>query len=80
MEVQISPERHAQLSDYAQRHGQDAAAALDEVLDAAMAYERLDLQEAVVGIRQGYEDARAGRMRPAEETFEELRVKHGLPR
>jgi hypothetical protein len=39
-----------------------------------------DYQEAIEGIRQGYEDVKAGRAQSAEEAFEELRVKHGLPR
>ena len=29
----VTPERKAQLDDYAPRHGQDTAAALDEVLE-----------------------------------------------
>ena len=38
-----------------------------------------DYQEAIEGIRQGYEDLKAGRTQSAEEAFEELRVMHGLP-
>jgi len=34
----------------------------------------------VAAIRRGYEDFRAGRVRPVEESLEELRVKDGLPR
>ena len=30
--IPLKPERKAQLEDYAQRHGQDPADALDEVL------------------------------------------------
>ena len=30
--IQLKPERKAQLEDYAQRHGQDPATALDEAL------------------------------------------------
>jgi len=37
-------------------------------------------QEAVEGIREGYEDMKAGRTQPAGEAFEDLREKHGLPR
>jgi hypothetical protein len=37
-------------------------------------------REAVEGIRRGYEDLKAGRVRPIEDAFEELREKHGLPR
>jgi hypothetical protein len=36
-------------------------------------------QEAVIGIREGYEDMKAGRMRDANQIFEELRAKHGFP-
>jgi hypothetical protein len=38
------------------------------------------LQEAIEGIRKGYEDVKAGRTQSEEEAFEELRVKHSLPR
>lgn len=78
--ISITPERMAQLEEYAQRSGQDTAAALDEVLSAALEWERQDYQQAVEGIRRGYEDMKAGRVRPIEESFEGLRVKHGLPR
>lgn len=80
MEVHLSPERHAQLNDYAHRHGQDPASALDDVLAAALEWERQYYQEAVEGIRKGYADFKAGRVRPVEESLEELRGKHGLPR
>jgi predicted transcriptional regulator len=78
--IPIRPERKAQLDDYAQRHGQDVADALDEALAAYLEWERADYQEAAEGIRQGFEDVEAGRTQPAEEAFEELRLKHGLPR
>jgi predicted transcriptional regulator len=78
--IPITPERKAQLDGYAQRHGQDAAAALDEVLAAYLAWDEQDYSEAVEGIRQGYADLKAGRTQPADQVFEELRVKHGLPR
>jgi predicted transcriptional regulator len=80
MEIHLSPERQAQLNDYAHRHGQDPAVALDEVLAEALEWERQDYREAVEGIRRGYADFQAGRLRSIEESFEELRGKHGLPR
>lgn len=52
--IPLTPERKAQLDDYAQRHGQEPAAALDDVLADALQWERQDYQEAVEGIRQGY--------------------------
>ncbi len=80
MHVQLSEERQAQLSDYARRHGQEPAVALDEVLAAALDWERQDYQDAVQGIRNGYADVQAGHTRSMETVFEELRAKHGLPR
>ena len=78
--IPIKPERKAQLEEYAQRRGQDTAAALDDALAAYLEWERNDYQEAVEGIRRGYEDVKAGRTRPAAEFLEELREKHGFPR
>lgn len=78
--IAMKPERKAQLEAYAERHGQDAAAALDEVLADYFAWEQQDDREAVDGIQRGYEDMKAGRVQPVEEFFEELRIEHGFPR
>jgi predicted transcriptional regulator len=76
----VKPERKAQLEEYARRRGQDAATALDEVLADFLEQEQLEFQQSVEAIQRGYNDVLAGRTRPAAEVFEELRVKHGLPR
>ncbi len=76
----ITPERKAQLEDYARRHGQDTAAALDEVLENYFDWERDDYPESVEAVPEAYEDVKAGRTQPAAEFLEELRVKHGFPR
>ncbi len=76
----LTSERKAQLDDYAQRHGLDPAAALDDALAAYLEWDRQDYQDAVEGIRRGYADFQAGRTQPVEEVFEELRLKHGLSR
>lgn len=76
----VKPERKAQLEEYAQRHGKDAIAALDDVLATYLDWERQDYQESVEAIRRGFEDVKAGRTRPAAEFLEELREKHGFPR
>jgi hypothetical protein len=78
MEVHLSPERQAQLNEYAIRHGRDAESALDEVLSAALEWERQDYLEAVEGVRQGHEDWKAGRVRSVEESFRKLGDRHGL--
>ena len=78
--ISIRPERKAQLEEYAQRRGQDPATALDDALAAYLEWEREDYEETVNAVREGYEDVKAGRTKPAAEFLEELRVKHGLPR
>jgi predicted transcriptional regulator len=77
--ISLKPERKAQLDEYAQRHGQDPAAALDDVLAAYLEWDRQDFEEAVDGIRRGVEDVKAGRTRPAEEFLAEVRRKYGFP-
>ena len=77
--VPITPERKAQLDDYARRHGKNSAAALDELLADSLDEEGRDFDEAVEGIRRGLDDVKAGRTRPAAEFLAEVRRKHGFP-
>ena len=78
--IPLKPERRAQLVEYAERHGQDPAVALDEALAAYLEWERQDFEEAVQGIRRGHEDLKAGRTRPAADFLSEMRRKHGISR
>jgi hypothetical protein len=78
--VPITDERMAQLAEYAQRRGQDTAAALDTLLADSLVWEQRDFQEAVDGVREGYSDLKAGHTQSADEMFEELREKHGFSR
>jgi predicted transcriptional regulator len=78
--IHLKPERKAQLEEYAQRHGQDPAVALDEALATYLEWERQDFEEAVEGIRRGHEDVKAGRTRPAADFLSEMRRKHGISR
>ena len=77
--IPIKPERKAQLDDYAERHGQAPADALDAVLADALDWERQDYERSVEAIRRGYDDMKAGRTKPAEEVHRALRRKHGFP-
>src|SRR3984893_5398058 len=56
----------------------------EAVVQDAAAYQRLlDIAaeaDANEGIRQGLEEMRQGKVRPAKEFFEEMRKKHGIPR
>jgi hypothetical protein len=80
MQLSLPAERQAQLDDYASRHGQDPAVALDVVLSTALEWERQDYREATEGIRRGFADFKARRACPIEQSFEELREKHRLSR
>jgi prevent-host-death family protein len=54
------------------------------IVQDAESYQRLlDIAaraDAAEGIRQGLEDARTGKTRPAREFFDEFEAKHGIPR
>ena len=76
----VKPERLVQLEELARRRGKSTADALDDVLADYLEWERQDYQEAVEGIRQGHEDVKAGRTRPADQFLDEFARKHGLPR
>jgi hypothetical protein len=43
--IPLKPERRAQLEEYALRHGQDPAAALDDVLAAALEWEQQEYRD-----------------------------------
>jgi predicted transcriptional regulator len=78
--VPLKPERKAQLDEYARRHRQDLAAALDDVLAAYFDEEQRDYTETIRAVPEAYEEVKAGRTRPAAEVLEKLRLRHGLPR
>jgi predicted transcriptional regulator len=77
--IPIKPERKAQLDDYALRHGQAPAEALDAVLAEVLEWEQQDFEQSVEAVRRGYEDMKAGRTKPAEEVHQALRRKQGFP-
>jgi prevent-host-death family protein len=56
----------------------------EAIIQDAESYQRLlDLAAAASaeeGIRQGLEDVKNGRIRPAREVFDEIRAEHGIPR
>ncbi len=49
------------------------AGSFKQLLEAA------DYADAVEGIKRGFEDIEAGRTRPAQEFFEEMRAKYNIP-
>ena len=78
--VPVKPERLAQLEEFARRRGRSTADALDDVLADYLEWERQDYQEAVEGVRQGYEDVKAGRTKAADQFLDDFARRHGLPR
>lgn len=78
--VPVKSERLAQLEEYARRRGKSTADALDDVLAEHLEWERQDYQETVEAVREGLEDVKAGRTKPAEQFLDEFARKHGLPR
>jgi predicted transcriptional regulator len=78
--VSVKPERLAQLEEFARRRGRSTVDALDDVLADYLEWERQDYQEAVEGIRQGYEDVKAGRTKSADQFLDDFARKHGPPR
>ena len=78
--IPLKPERVKALEEYARRHGQAPADALDEVVANYLEWERQDFEEAAEGIKRGLEDVKAGRTRPAKEFLDDLGAKHCLSR
>jgi predicted transcriptional regulator len=76
----VKSERLAQLEEFARRRGKSTADALDAVLADYLDWERQDYQEAVEAVRQGLEDAKAGRTKLAEQFLDEFARERGLPR
>lgn len=70
--ISLKPEPKAQLEEYAKRRGQDPATALDDAIATYLEWERQDFAGAVEGVRQGYENAKAGCTRPATEFLADL--------
>jgi PHD/YefM family antitoxin component YafN of YafNO toxin-antitoxin module len=56
----------------------------EAIVQSAVAYQRLldiaALADEDEAIRQGLEDMRAGRTRPVNEVFDEMRAKYAIPR
>ena len=78
--IPLKPERQAELEEFARRSGKSPAEALDEALAAYLEWDREDVEDAVRGIQQGYNDVKARRTRPASEFLSDMRRKHGISR
>jgi hypothetical protein len=79
MKLPVTPERLAQLEEFARRRGKSTADALDDAPAEYLEWESQDYQEALEAIRQGHEDVKAGRALSVDQFFDEFARKHGLP-
>lgn len=81
MNVILSPEAEKLINEkLATGEYKNASEIVDEALRALQVRRARDYEEAVQGIRRGLESAECGEGRPANEFFDEMRRKHGIPR
>jgi predicted transcriptional regulator len=76
--VTLSPDLEALLRERAARQGQDVDLVASELLASVLEWEAQDLEEAKVGIEQGFDDFEAGRSRSFQDFAEEQQRKYGL--
>lgn len=77
--IPLRPERQQELEKFAHEHGQTPADALDEAVASYLEWRSRDFEEAVDGIRQGYQDVKDGLTRPAAEFFADMHRKYDSP-
>ena len=86
--LEIPNSREKELREFASRRGQDPETFLLSLLDEAILFGDMepippdDPEEyaaAVAGIQRGLDDFAAGRHRPAEEVFADMKARHGIP-
>ena len=81
MNVILSPEAEKLINEkLATGEYENASEVVDDALRALQVWRARDYEEAVQGIRRGLESAERGEGRPANEFFDEMRQKHGIPR
>jgi len=86
--LEIPNSREKELREFASRRGQDPETFLLSLLDEAILFGDMepippgDPEEyaaAVAGIQRGLDDFAAGRHRPAEEVFADMKARHEIP-
>ena len=75
MTLSISPELEAKLRERAAQEGADPNDVAEVLLTAALESDMNEREETIEGIRRGLEAGRAGRVRPAEDVFTDMRAK-----
>ena len=86
--LEIPNSREKELREFASRRGQDPETFLLSLLDEAILFGDMepippdDPEEyaaSVAGIQRGLDDFAAGRHRPVEEVFADMKARHGIP-
>ncbi|MBC7526877.1 MAG: hypothetical protein H7308_04945 [Chthonomonadaceae bacterium] len=74
MSITLTPETEAMLYERAEQTGEDPNALAEVMLRQRLEWDRKDYEEAVNGIRKGFEDSDAGRVKSAQEVHARLRA------
>ncbi len=86
--LEIPNSQEKELRDIALQHGQELEAFLLSLLDEAILFgdmepipddDPAEYAAAVAGIQRGLDDFAAGRHRPAEQVFADMKARHGIP-
>ena len=73
--IDLNPNMEARLLQGAAHQGQDLSAVVEELISLVLEWEAQEREEAIEGIQRGLEAGEAGRVRPAEAVFAEMRAR-----
>lgn len=71
--IDLPPNLERQLLVQAEQEGTPAETVAGRLLAEAIEWQARDFQEAAEGIRRGFEDGEAGRLKPADKVLTKLR-------
>ncbi len=86
--LEIPSSQEKELREIASQHGQDPEAFLLSLLDEAILFDGMEpipddapkeYAANVAAIQRGLDDFAAGRHRPAEQVFKDMKARHGIP-
>ncbi len=86
--LEIPSSQEKELREIASQHGQAPEAFLLSLLDEAILFDGMEpipdddpeeLAANIAAIQRGLDDFAAGRHRPAEQVFADMKARHGIP-
>lgn len=76
IQIDLSPEAEALLSQQAAREGKEAASYVQELVEESLEWREQDFVEALDGVQRGLADSEAGRVKPLSQVIEDARQRH----